>query len=164
MRPSTRQAFKLKLGLDSILNALSGIRPGHMLFMHSYLMQTNSPKAYPSFVEHVAPSRRLSLNGRRYSSLRTLMAFVSRPMMNVQTPVHPLPSLPHGTRQYEYRPPTTATRATETAYTRPLPHSRTKKGINRWLDCRGIASRTYPPSSKYSSSPSPAGAASNGLV
>lgn len=148
----------------SILTALSANRPGHMSFMHSYLMQTNSPKASLSCVGHVVPSKRPSLNGQPYCSLRIPMAFVSLSMMNVQTPVHLLPLPPHETRQYEYRPSTAAITAMATAYTLLLPHSRIKQDINRWLDCRVIGSRTYHLLSKYSSSPSQAGAANSGPV
>lgn len=163
MRPSTRQRFQPQIEV-SILTVRSADRLGHTSFTHSYLTQTNSLKASPSCVGHVVPSRRLSLNGQPYCSLRIPTAFVSRSMMNVQTPVHPLPSLPPGTRQSEYRPPTAAITAMAMAYTRVSPHSRTKQGINRWLDYRVIGSRTYPPFSKYSSSPSQAGAANNGPV
>jgi hypothetical protein len=163
MRRSTRQAFNLKIEV-AILTALSGNRPGHMLFMHLYLTQTNSPKASPSFVAHVVPSKPLSLKGQPYCSLPILMVFVSRTMMNAQTPAHRLPLLPHGIRYFEYRPLTAAITATEMAYTHLSPHSRMQLDTNRWPNCRVIGSRTYPPLSKYSSSPSRAAAANSGPV
>ena len=135
-----------------------------MLFTHSYPMRTNSLKASLSCGGRVVLSKRLSLNGQPCCSLRIPMAFVSRSMMNVQTPVHLLPLPLHGTRQYEYRPSTVAITATAIAYTRLSPHSRIKQDINRWLDCRVIGLRTYPLFSKYSSSPSQAGVVNNGPV
>ena len=162
MRPSTRQALDPNQGL--ILTGVPGNRPGHTLFTHSYLTQTYSPKASPSFVGRVALSKRLSLNGQPYCSSRIPTVFVVRLMVSGQTPVDRLPLLPHGIQQYDYRPPIAAIRAMEMAYTRLSLHSRIKQDTNRWPDSRVIDSKTYPLFSKYSSSPSQAGAASNGLV
>ena len=148
----------------SILTRLPDNRPGHMLFTHSCLTQTSSPKASLSFVGRVALSKRLSLSGRPYCSLHIPMGFVSRLMMSVRTPVHRLPLLPPGIRQSDYRPPTTAIIAMEMVYTRLSLHSRMKQDTSRWPDCRVTGLRTYPLFSRYSSSPSQAGAASNGPV
>jgi len=135
-----------------------------MLFTHSYPTQTSSPKASQSFVGHVARSKRLCLNGRPYCSSPIPTVFVIRLMVSVQTPVHHLRLLPHGIQQYYYRPPTAAIIATEMAYTRLSLHSRIKQDTNRWPGYRVIGSKMYPLFSKYSSSPSQAGAANNGLV
>jgi len=153
MRPSTRQRCNSTTGF-LFLTARSGNRLGHTSFMHSYLMQINCPRASPSCVGPVVPSKPLSLNGRPYCSLRIPMVFVSRLMMNVQTLVHRLPSPPQGIRQYDYRLPQAAATATEMACTRLSPRSRTKQDITRWLDYRVIGSRTYPLFSKSSNSPS----------
>jgi hypothetical protein len=163
MRPSTRQAFNPQIEV-SILIGLPGNRPGHMLFTHSYQTQTSSPKASPSFVGRVAPSKRLSLNGQPYCSSRIPTVFVIR-LMSGRTDSSA--SSPVATpRDSSIRLPSTTAAATamEMAYTRLSRHSRIKQDTHRWPDYRVIGSRTYPLFSKYSSSPSQAGAASNGPV